>query len=242
MRNPRKKEGFDIGLKNVATYISEGKRSGSIRGKHLKWKHWILWIWGAKRGQMVRISLGRGTNKIDRNTNCELIWNPILFSCHKFSSKISKIHKILVLQIYNSSKHKCKRISKENPKLKSGQISLKLLNKSSFHFCCDGERSAKRSSSVCQGPHLQVTSQHWTGDHVLKTGMYEKKNLAMEMTTMCRLDRWDSSMWLSIRSRAIAGENFLHKVISSQRLKPFIHRPYLTRKCHHFKTGLRTSG
>ena len=116
---------------------------------------------------MVRISLGRGTNKIDRNTNCELIWNPVLFPATNSAAKYRNIHKILVLQIYNSSKHKCKRISKENPKLKSGQISLKLLNKSSFHFCWDGERSAKRSSSVCQGPHLQVTS-HWTGDHVLK--------------------------------------------------------------------------
>ena len=38
MSNP-KKEDFDIGLKIVASYISEGKRSGSIREKHLKWKH-----------------------------------------------------------------------------------------------------------------------------------------------------------------------------------------------------------
>ena len=39
---------------------------------------------------MVRISLGRGTNKIDRNTNCEIIWIPILFPATKSAAKYRK--------------------------------------------------------------------------------------------------------------------------------------------------------
>ena len=74
----------------IASISGNGWRVRSIREIHLKWKHWILWIWGAKRGQMVRISLGRGTNKIDRNTNCEVIWIPILIPVTNLAAKYRK--------------------------------------------------------------------------------------------------------------------------------------------------------
>ena len=95
--------------------ISEGKKSGSIREKHLKWKHWILWIWGAKRGQMVRISLGRGSNKIDRNTNCEIISNPMLLPATNSAAKYRKLASSFFCcwQMYNLSRHKFKRIAKK---------------------------------------------------------------------------------------------------------------------------------
>ena len=116
--------------------ISEGKKSGSIRGKDLKWKHWILWIWGAKRGQMVRISLGRGTNKIDRNTNCEIIWNPIFFPAATSAAKYTKSARFYFDKSTTQASINSKRRQRKSWII-IRQISLKLLNKSSSHFCPD---------------------------------------------------------------------------------------------------------